>query len=97
MQARAVNVSLTAGDSARMAISTSWSTANERSCVSVLCGPVACAPPSARATPGVAAAGHTFASGWPSTTKCPGRCSRRITALPAAEMSISVLMLTYCR
>jgi hypothetical protein len=47
------------GESARIAISTSWSTANERSCVSVRCGPVACAPPSARATPGAAAAGQT--------------------------------------
>ncbi len=35
MHVRAVNVSLTAGDSARMAISTSWSMANARSCESV--------------------------------------------------------------
>ena len=40
MQVRAVKVSLTAGDRARMAISTSWSMAKTGSCIRVRWGPV---------------------------------------------------------
>ena len=48
MQVSAVKVSLTAGESARMAISTSWSMAKTGSCMSVRWGPVTCALASAR-------------------------------------------------
>lgn len=69
MQVSAVNVSLTAGESARIAISTSWSTAKEMSCESVRYGPATCAR--LRLFPMCVAAsdGHTVASGCPSTTK----------------------------
>ena len=69
MQASAVNVSLTAGDSARMAISTSWSTAKATSWLRVRLGPTACALRSPRSTVAAAPAGQTVASGWPRTTK----------------------------
>ena len=72
MQVSAVNVSLTAGESARIAISTSWSMAKARSCASVRFGPVTWARWSARVTAGAAAGGQTTAIGWPSTTKWPG-------------------------
>jgi hypothetical protein len=48
-------------DSARIAISTSWSTPKETSWARVRYGPVTCAPDSSRATPSAASAGHTVA------------------------------------
>ena len=69
----AVKVSLTAGERARMAISTSWSMPNEMSWVSVRLDPVMCARPSASLTRAAASGGHTMANGCPWTRKCPGR------------------------
>ena len=89
MHVRAVNVSFTAGDSARMAISTSWSMANTGSCMSVRWGPVTWASDSARATCAAAPRGHTLASGRPATTKWPGRWLSRMTASRRAAISTS--------
>ena len=61
MQVSAVKVSLTAGDSARIAISTSWSTPKETSWARVRYGPVTCARDSSRATRPAASVGHTVA------------------------------------
>ncbi len=61
MQVSAVNVSLTAGDNARMPISTSWSTPNETSWARVRYGPVTCALASSLATSAAAASGQTVA------------------------------------
>ena len=71
MQVRAVKVSLTAAESARMAISTSWSMANTGSCTSVRWGPVTCALANACATSGPAPRGHTMASGRPVDEEVP--------------------------
>ena len=89
MQVSAVKVSFTAEDSARMAISTSWSMANTGSCTSVRCGPVTCALASAWATSGAAPGGHTVASARPVARKCPGRCSSRITESVRVAMPIN--------
>jgi len=80
MQVIAVKGSLTAGDRARIAISTSWSKPNDASWVSVRCGPMMCAPPSACRTSAAASGGQTVANRCPRTMKWPGRCSRLITA-----------------
>src|SRR5258708_10345454 len=79
MQLSAVNVSLTAGDRARIAISTSWSTAKTGSWLRVRWLPVTCARSRALVTAGAAEAGRTWASGRPATTKWPGRESSSIT------------------
>ena len=68
-----MNVSLTAAESARMQISTSWSMPNETSWASVRYGPVTCDLASSRATWSVALPGHTVAYGDPWTRKWPGR------------------------
>ncbi len=69
MQVMAVNVSFTAGDSARMAISTIWSIANWRSWASVRPGPTTWARRNSRSIVGAASAGHTIAKGRPFTRK----------------------------
>src|SRR5690349_18840216 len=63
MHVRAVKVSLTAGERARMAISTSWSMPNETSWVRVRYGPVMWERPSTSPTWAAAAGGHTVATG----------------------------------
>ena len=65
-------MSFTAGDRARMAISTSWSMAKTGSCMSVRCGPVTWALARANLTCSAAPRGHTVARGRPATTKWPG-------------------------
>ena len=74
MQVSAVKVSLTAGDSARIAISASWSTPKETSWARVRYGPVTCA----------GAGGF----GLPSVVPVPGRVQedyrRKFALLPAA-------------
>ena len=65
MHVSAVNVSLTAAERARMAISTSWSMANTGSCTNVRCGPVTWALERARATSGAAPRGQTIANARP--------------------------------
>ena len=82
-------MSLTAGERARMAISTSWSMANTGSCIKVRCGPVMWARSRARATCSAAPRGQTVASGRPATKKCPGRWSRRMTESVVEAMSTS--------
>ena len=89
MQVSAVKVSLTAADSARMAISTSWSMAKTGSCTRVRCGPVTCAFDRASATSGAAPRGQTMASGRPVARKWPGRCSRRMKESVRVAMAIS--------
>ena len=84
MQVSAVKVSLTAAESARVAISTSWSIPNDASWVSVRYGPMTCARPNALLTSGAASGGQTVANRCPRTMKCPGRCSRLITASASA-------------
>ena len=66
IQVRAVKVSLTAAESARMAISTNWSMAKTGSCTSVRCGPVTWALDRASATSCAAPRGHTMARARPS-------------------------------
>ena len=67
MHVSAVNVSFTAADRARMAISTIWSIAKTGSWTSVRCGPVTWALESARDTSGAALGGYTRARArrWP--------------------------------
>ena len=97
MQVRAVKVSLTAGDRALMAISTSWSMAKTGSCISVRCGPVTCALDRASLTCSAAPRGQTVARGRPATTKCPGRWLRRMTASNRDAMATSCAYPTNCR
>ena len=89
MQVSAVKVSFTAAESARMAISTSWSMAKTGSCTSVRWGPVTCAFDRAMATSGAAPRGQTMASGRPVARKWPGRCSSRITESVRVAIPIS--------
>ena len=62
MQVSAVNVSLTAGESARIAISTSWSMPNDRVLGQRPVRPVMCARPALAGASGAAAGGQTVAS-----------------------------------
>ena len=96
MQVSAVKVSLTAAESARMAISTSWSMPNDTSWLRVRCGPVTCARPSAWRTSGAASGGQTVANRCPRTMKCPGRCSRLITASASAASRTRAWCLMNC-
>jgi hypothetical protein len=73
MQVSAVNVSFTAGDRARIAISTSWSMPNETSWVRVRYGPITWARPSVLLTTPAASGGQTRAIGCPWAMKWPGR------------------------
>ena len=65
MHVRAVKVSLTAADKARMPISTIWSMAKTGSCTSVRCGPVTWAFERARDTSFAALGGYTLARARP--------------------------------
>ena len=90
MQVRAVKVSLTAGESARMAISTSWSMPKAMSWLSVRSGPVMCTPARRRPILSATSGGHTVAIACPRVRKCPGRCCSRITASYSAAIRTSV-------
>ena len=90
MQVKAVKVSFTAGESARMAISTSWSVPKAMSWLSVRSGPVMCTSSSRRPILSAASGGHTVAIGCPRVRKCPGRSCSRITASYSAAIRTSV-------
>ena len=97
MHVSAVKVSLTAADSARSAISTSWSMPNDTSWLSVRYGPTMCARPSAWRTSGAASGGQTVANRCPCTMKCPGRYSRLITASASVASRTRSWSWMYCR
>ena len=90
MQVIAVNVSFTAGDRARIAISTSWSMPKAMSWVSVRSGPVMCTRSSRCLIVSATSGGHTVAIGCPRVRKCPGRSCSRITASYSAAIATSV-------
>ena len=87
----AVKGSLTPGESARAAISTSWFTANSISWAGVRWFPNTNAE-FTRATSGsvTRSPGQTIAIGLPRTTYCPGRRSSRTSASTSAPNATSV-------
>jgi len=67
------------------------------SCVSVRCDPTKCARPIACRTSAAACGGQTVAYLCPRTMKCPGRCSRQITASALAARCTRFWCLMNCR
>ena len=88
MHVKAVKVSFTAGESALMAISTSWSIANTGSWIRVRCGPVRWLLPIATPTWVAAFDGQTRARGHPND-EVPGTMRQPDHASSGSAMSTS--------